>query len=59
VGGAGGTFAVNKVIVRKIEAALPDREVDTKVELKGPKNTVVTNISAIKVLDGWIQVSVN
>ena len=32
---------------------------DGKVELKGPKNTVVTNISAIKLVDGWVAVSVN
>ena len=58
-GGEGGGIAINGVVRKKIQSALPDREVDGKVELKGPKNTVVTNISAIKLVDGWVQVSVN
>lgn len=57
--GEGGGIAINGVVRKKIQSALPDREVDSKVELKGPKNTVVTNISGITLLDGWVQVSVN
>ena len=57
--GEGGGIAINGVVRKKIQSALPDRDVDGKVELKGPKNTVVTNISAIKLVDGWVAVSVN
>jgi hypothetical protein len=58
-GGEGGGIAINGVVRKKIQSALPDREVDSKVELKGPKNTVVTNVSAINLIDGWVQVIVN
>ncbi len=57
--GEGGGIAINSVVRKKIQSALPDKEVDGKVELKGPKNTVVTNISAIKLVDNWVAVSVN
>ncbi|MBS0201421.1 MAG: hypothetical protein JSS49_00870 [Planctomycetes bacterium] len=56
--GEGGGIAINGVVRKKIQSALPDREVDSKVELKGPKNTVVSNVSAIKLTDGWIHISV-
>lgn len=56
--GEGGGIAINGVVRKKIQSALPDREVDSKVELKGPKNTVDTYVSAIKVIDGWVQISV-
>ena len=58
-GGEGGGIAINGVVRKKIQSALPDREVDAKVEIKGPKASVVTNVSAIKLLDGWIHISVN
>ena len=57
--GEGGGIAINGVVRKKIQSALPDREVDSKVELKGPKNTVTTNVSAIRILDGWVHISVN
>lgn len=57
--GEGGGIAINGVVRKKIQSALPDREVDSKVELKGPKNTVTTNVSAIRILDGWAHISVN
>lgn len=56
--GEGGGIAINGVVRKKIQSALPDREVDSKVELKGPKSTVVTNVSAIKLTDGWVHISV-
>lgn len=56
--GEGGGIAINGVVRKKIQSALPDREVDGKVELKGPKSTVVTNVSAIKLTDGWVHISV-
>lgn len=58
-GGEGGGIAINGVVRKKIQNALPDREVDTKVEIKGPKATVTTNVSSIKLLDGWVHISVN
>lgn len=58
-GGEGGGIAINGVVRKKIQSALPDREVDAKVEIKSPKATAVTNVSAIKLLDGWIHISVN
>lgn len=57
--GEGGGIAINGVVRKKIQSALPDRQVDGKVEMKGPKNTVVAYITGITLLDGWIQVIVN
>jgi hypothetical protein len=57
--GEGGGIAINGVVRKKIQSALPDRQLDSKVELKGPKNTVVTNISAINMHAGWVSISVN
>lgn len=56
--GEGGGIAINGVVRKKIQSALPDREVDSKVELKGPKNTVNTSISGIRMIDGWVQISI-
>lgn len=57
--GEGGGIAINGVVRKKIQSSLPDRDVDTKVELKGPKSVVNTNITGVRFLDGWVQISVN
>jgi len=56
--GEGGGIAINGVVRKKIQSALPNREIDGKLELKGPKKTVNTNITSIKMIDGWVAVSV-
>eukprot|EP00456_Euglypha_rotunda_P077600 TRINITY_DN733_c0_g1_i17.p1 TRINITY_DN733_c0_g1~~TRINITY_DN733_c0_g1_i17.p1 ORF type:complete len:762 (+),score=243.90 TRINITY_DN733_c0_g1_i17:2140-4425(+) len=57
--GEGGGIAINGVVRKKIQSSLPDRNVDSKVELKGPKTVVTTNITGVTFLDGWVQISVN
>ena len=56
--GEGGGIAINGVVRKKIQTALPDRETDNKVELKGPKNVLTTQVTAIRLVDGWVQISV-
>lgn len=58
-GGEGGGIAINGVVRKKIQAALPDRNADAKVELKGPRNTVAAYIAGIGIADGWIHVVVD
>jgi hypothetical protein len=57
--GEGGGIAINGVVRKKIQSSLPDRNVDSKVDLKGPKTTVTAHIIGVTFLDGWVQISVN
>lgn len=57
--GQGGGIAINGVVRKKIQSALPDREFDSKVDLKGPKNTVTTHVSNIRMVDGWVVIAVD
>jgi hypothetical protein len=57
--GEGGGIAINGVVRKKIQEALPEREVDTKVEIKGPNKTVEARISKIKFVNGWAVISLN
>lgn len=57
--GDGGGIAINGVVRKKIQSSLPDRNVDSKVDLKGPKTTVTAHITSVTFLDGWVQISVN
>ena len=55
----GGGLATNGVIRKKIQSVLPDRTLEGKVDIKGPKKTVTAHVSRIKVADGWIAITVN
>lgn len=56
--GEGGGIAINGVVRRKIQSTMPDKDVSGLVDLKGPKTSVKATITSIKLLDGWVHVSV-
>lgn len=47
-------IATKGVIRKKIQDALPDRTVDSKFKLEGPKKSVFANVTKIAVVDGWV-----
>ncbi len=57
--GQGGNISVNAVVRKKIQSVLPDRTVDGKVEFKAPSKTVVAYVSRLKIVDGWVSVSID
>jgi hypothetical protein len=57
--GEGGGVATNAVVRKKIQSVLPDRIVDGKVELKTPSKTVVTYVTTLSLVDGWIAVGID
>ena len=57
--GQGGGVGTNAVVRKKIQAVLPDRAVDSKVEFKMPEKTVVAYVSKLTLADGWIAVAID
>ncbi len=57
--GQGGGISINAVVRKKIQSVLPDRLVDGKVELKAPETTMVAYVTNIKLVDGWIAISID
>jgi hypothetical protein len=57
--GQGGGVGVRAVVRKKIQSVLPDRTVDAKVEIKTPDKTVIAYVSKLKLVDGWLSVSID
>ncbi len=51
-------IATKGVIRKKIQDALPDRTVESKFKIDGPKKTVFANVTKLAVVDGWVIVDV-
>lgn len=51
-------IATKGVIRKKVQDALPDRQVDRKFLLQGTKNNVYAYVMAIHVIDGWVIIEV-
>ena len=57
--GQGGGISVNAVVRKKIQSVLPDRVVDGKVELKNTDRVVTAYVQNIRMVDGWVSVSID
>lgn len=57
--GQGGGIQINAVVRKKIQSVLPDRAVDSKIELKAPDKTVVAYVTKIRLVDGWVAISID
>jgi hypothetical protein len=51
-------IATKGVIRKKIQDALPDRTVESKFQIEGPKKSVSAFVTKIAVVDGWVIVDV-
>jgi hypothetical protein len=57
--GQGGGVAINAVVRKKIQSVLPDRAVDSKIELKTPEKIVIAHVTKIKLVDGWLVINID
>ena len=57
--GRGGGVAINAVVRKKIQSVLPDRAVDSKIELKTPEKIVIAHVTKIKLVDGWLVINID
>ena len=57
--GQGGGVAINAVVRKKIQSVLPDRAVDSKIEIKTPEKIVIAHVTKIKLVDGWLVINID
>jgi hypothetical protein len=57
--GQGGGVAINAVVRKKIQSVLPDRAVDSKIEIKTPEKIVISHVTKIKLVDGWLVINID
>ena len=57
--GQGGGISINAVVRKKIQADLPDRLVDGKVDFKTPEKELVAYVTKITLVDGWVAISID
>jgi hypothetical protein len=57
--GQGAGVAINAVVRKKIQSVLPDRAVDSKIELKTPEKIVIAHVTKIKLVDGWLVINID